>query len=148
MRRAKPKIPGMADVERGRRIREARERAGFKKQIDLADAMGVRAQTVNRWEKRGDIPSRAGVVKLAKLLGVSPEWIEKGAEVATLSKRSPPPAVEEYLTTREGKTTPKDIARRLKTLDYDTLGVPSPTVIDVGRLRFLIEHNLRSAQEP
>lgn len=60
------------------RIRQARERKGWN-QSDLARHMGVSPQTVQQWEKGGGVrPDKQ--LRLASVLGVTPDWLLLGRE--------------------------------------------------------------------
>lgn len=63
--------------EIGERIRNLRDNRGFKQQ-DLANKIGISRQVLSNWE-RGYTPVDAeGVVELAKILGVSSDYILYG----------------------------------------------------------------------
>lgn len=57
-------------VELGRRIKQLREKRGFK-QIDIARALQISAQAVSKWERGENAPDIAVLLDLTKLLGVS-----------------------------------------------------------------------------
>lgn len=137
----------MADTDIGRRLKEARERAGYETQAELADAIGVRPQSIYRIETAGFHPGRATTEKLAKALKVTEAWLLYGLSTRPQAEPETPESVEEYLSSEFGSDTPTGVAKRLRGLDYNTLGVPSPTVKDVHRLRELIEHNLRNGRK-
>lgn len=61
----------------GERIRGRRlELPQFRKsQKALADAIGVRRETVNQWETDARVPEGENLLKLARALDVTPEWI-------------------------------------------------------------------------
>jgi transcriptional regulator with XRE-family HTH domain len=67
-------------VERGKRIQEARESAGLSQEA-LAEAVGAYEKTVSKWENGRQNPNRAKRRLIAKVLGRSESWIEHGAEV-------------------------------------------------------------------
>lgn len=58
----------------GQRIRTQRERLGLK-QHDIANALQVSPQAVSKWERGENGPDIATLSPLAKLLGVSTDWI-------------------------------------------------------------------------
>jgi len=60
--------------ELGQRIRAQRERLGLK-QHDIANALQVSPQAVSKWERGENGPDIATLAPLAKLLGVSTDWI-------------------------------------------------------------------------
>ncbi|MFT5365349.1 MAG: transcriptional regulator with XRE-family HTH domain [Candidatus Latescibacterota bacterium] len=60
--------------ELGQRIRAQRERLGLKQQ-DIANALQVSPQAVSKWERGENGPDIATLAPLAKLLGVSTDWI-------------------------------------------------------------------------
>lgn len=66
----------------GDRIRELRDRRGFKQQ-ELATKIGISRQVLSNWE-RGYTPVDAdGIAKLAKLLEVSTDYLLHGKDDAT-----------------------------------------------------------------
>ena len=56
------------------RIRSQREKRGLKQQ-DLANALHVSPQAVSKWERGENAPDIAALAPLAKLLGVSVDWL-------------------------------------------------------------------------
>jgi len=56
------------------RIREQRAKRGLKQQ-DLANALHVSPQAVSKWERGENAPDIAILAPLAKLLGVSTDWL-------------------------------------------------------------------------
>jgi transcriptional regulator with XRE-family HTH domain len=60
--------------ELGRRIRERREIRGLK-QIDIANALQISAQAVSKWERGENAPDITVVGSLARILGVTTDWI-------------------------------------------------------------------------
>lgn len=58
----------------GLRIRRQREKRGLKQQ-DIANALNVSPQAVSKWERAENAPDIAIIVPLAKLLGVTVEWL-------------------------------------------------------------------------
>jgi len=67
----------------GRRIRQAREHAGFKTASAFADAIGVRPGTVWRYESDRIRPSIGALSNIAAKCGVSMEWLVRGCEDAS-----------------------------------------------------------------
>src|SRR5512139_1386788 len=112
----------------GARLKQARERAGYKTQADLADAIKVRAQTIWRIETGGHTGARATLEKIAGALKVTRAWLEHG-----VGELPPPPkgyiaAVETYLASELGLDTPHDVARRLRLADWDVFSDGAPGV--------------------
>ncbi len=58
-----------ADTTLGRRIRDARRRAGFKNAEEFAVALGVGYRTIQRWETDVSEPSIARLREIAALTG-------------------------------------------------------------------------------
>lgn len=56
------------------RIRSQREKRGLKQQ-DLANALHVSPQAVSKWERGENAPDIAALAPLAKLLGVTVDWL-------------------------------------------------------------------------
>ena len=57
-----------------KRIRGQREKRGLKQQ-DIAHALGISPQAVSKWERGENAPDIAALAPLARLLGVSVDWI-------------------------------------------------------------------------
>ncbi len=60
--------------ELSQRIRSQREKRGLKQQ-DLANALHVSPQAVSKWERGENAPDIAALAPLAKLLGISVDWL-------------------------------------------------------------------------
>ena len=63
----------------GDRIKDAREKANIS-QSELARKMGIKASSVQEWERNETSPRRHRIKPLAEALGVSPQWLEFGTE--------------------------------------------------------------------
>jgi transcriptional regulator with XRE-family HTH domain len=63
----------------GSRIKQMREKRRLR-QADVAAALRLSAQAVSKWERGENAPDIAVLVQLARLLGVSVEWILSGVE--------------------------------------------------------------------
>lgn len=60
------------------RIRQARHHAGFSQQ-EMSERIGITRGAVANWESHGDIaPTVDHMLKLARLTGVSFEWLATG----------------------------------------------------------------------
>lgn len=66
----------------GSRIKSRREILGLR-QADIARAFQISAQAVSKWERGGNAPDIAMLVDLARLLGVSIEWLLGGTSAQT-----------------------------------------------------------------
>ena len=64
----------------GHRLQQFRIQAGIETQRELAIAMGVRQQTVSRWEAGTSRPRAKDMLRLAHVLSVSPEDLENVSE--------------------------------------------------------------------
>ena len=98
----------------GTRIRALR---GERKlgQSEVADAIGVRPQTVYRYEKGLIAPSAEAAVRLAEVLGVTAKYLvtgeEDGADTDAVGEESYP-ALAEFLSGAEGQyCTPDEVAQ-------------------------------------
>ncbi len=93
----------------GTRISELRKAKGLK-QDDIAEALGVSAQAVSKWENDISCPDITALPKLARLLGVTVDELLSGEERAT--------AETEYLP--EGyRKKPEDMLLRIKVDDEE-----------------------------
>ncbi len=61
----------------GQRIREARRERGID-QVTLAARLDVASRTIQRWEKGEQVPDSNYLMRLAKITGVSPQWLLTG----------------------------------------------------------------------
>lgn len=64
-------------AEVGERIRQRRELAGLR-QRDIADALQLSAQAVSKWERGENAPDIGILPQLARLLGISTDWLLAG----------------------------------------------------------------------
>lgn len=65
----------------GQRIKQQRERRQLR-QSDIASALRLTSQAVSKWERGENAPDIAVLLDLARLLGVSVEWILTGRQEA------------------------------------------------------------------
>jgi transcriptional regulator with XRE-family HTH domain len=65
----------------GQRIKQQRERRQLR-QSDIASALHLTSQAVSKWERGENAPDIAVLLDLARLLGVSVEWILTGRQEA------------------------------------------------------------------
>ncbi|UJS26255.1 helix-turn-helix domain-containing protein [Thiothrix winogradskyi] len=91
------------------RIKKARIAANLKK-IEISRRVGVSAPTVSDWES-GKIKSIEGenLMRLSRVLGVSPEWLltgRDGGNLAPLEHPSPP----DQASNDESPSSPQEIA--------------------------------------
>ena len=70
-------MPPMNVAEVGERIRQRREQAGLR-QRDIADALQLSAQAVSKWERGENAPDIGLLPQLARLLGISTDWLLAG----------------------------------------------------------------------
>jgi transcriptional regulator with XRE-family HTH domain len=132
----------------GGRLKLARERAGYKTQSELADAIDVRAQTIWRIETGGHTGARSTLDKIADALKVSRAWLEHGVGEAPPPRTDQVEAVEAYLKSEVGHDTPPEVARRLRVIDWDVFSDGKPGVKEIHRVREAIESNLKGVPNP
>jgi len=65
----------------GQRIKQQRERRQLR-QSDIASALRLTSQAVSKWERGENAPDIAVLLDLARLLGVSVEWVLTGRQEA------------------------------------------------------------------
>ncbi len=114
----------------GRRIPELRNRRGLS-QAALADLIGVRSETISRWERTESTrlrPSNAGA--LAAALAVPLEALTMGDEAYSISGHAPLaggiitiPALADYITSSDLESI-AGLARRLIEVENRTGGKP------------------------
>ena len=115
----------------GVRLKEQRDRRKLR-QADIANALGLSAQAVSKWERGENAPDISLLVELGRLLGVSVEWILGGTSA---EKDTFPAAV--FCTSlngfaeRAGSMRPKELAAWANGIYYavteallDVEGVP------------------------
>ena len=80
----------------GQRISELRTALGWS-QVDLAKKLGVAKQTVSNWENENIQPSIEMLIRLAKLFGVSADYLLGLDEIPRLSTEGLPTHVVAHL---------------------------------------------------
>lgn len=81
----------------GQRIGEMRAAFGWS-QVELAKRLGVAKQTVSNWENENIQPSIEMLVRLAKIFGVSTDYLLGLEEVSRISVEGLPETVIGHLT--------------------------------------------------
>jgi transcriptional regulator with XRE-family HTH domain len=121
----------------GQRLKEARIRAGFHTQADLADAMGVRPLTINRIETGGADPGKSTIAQLVKALNVSETWLlyNVGGDTQTDAVEE----VEAYLASPLASDISPQVRKLLQSFQFASIGAASPTIRVVDQVRALIE---------
>lgn len=98
-------------VELGRRIRELREKRGFK-QINIANALQISAQAVSKWERGENAPDIAVLLDLTKLLGVSCDTLlGRGENSEDTFEATVFCTSLNHFAERSTKIPPRDVAR-------------------------------------
>lgn len=69
-----------------KRLRSAREKAGFRFQKEFASALGIEAHTYRTWERGEHLPDVVTLTRICKLLDIEPNDLLPLA----LKKRAPP----------------------------------------------------------
>jgi transcriptional regulator with XRE-family HTH domain len=102
----------LAMPEMSRRLAAARMRAGYRSQRAFADALGVSHGLVGQWETGHKEPGRHNLANIAKLCGISMDYlqgtqaemtrslvvsVEQEAQLILLFRRMPPVARENLL---------------------------------------------------
>ena len=136
--------------EVGQRFYEARTARGFTNRDALAREMGLLPLALYRLEAGlTENPQPATVRKICVKLDIDPAWLLHGAgdgprrtkaDNEALSKALAV-AVEKYLASDIGRTTPPSTARLLRGLDWRSVGVTVPDPRAIGRMREVIESN-------
>ncbi len=81
----------------GQRISGLRVSLGWS-QVELAKRLGVVKQTVSNWENENIQPSIEMLIRLAKLFGVTTDFLLGIDEIPRLSVEGLPPTVVAHLT--------------------------------------------------
>lgn len=102
----------------GKRIREKREKRNLK-QIDIANALNISSQAVSKWERGENAPDITILLSLAKILGVTSDWLLGGAsgEKDTFSASVLCTSINNFAKKSEEKS-PKDIANWVNSIFY------------------------------
>jgi transcriptional regulator with XRE-family HTH domain len=95
----------------GERIREARKACGIATAADLADAVGVRQNTLYRYERGELVPSVWVLYRIARETGVRMEWLVSGD-----SRPEDTAVLEAWLQTPLGQTAPAEAVAFLRAL--------------------------------
>lgn len=97
-------------VKLGKRIRDQREKKGLY-QADLARLLQVSAQAVSKWERGENAPDIAYLLELAKILGVTVDWLlgRADSEDDTFEATIFCTALNGYAT-RSASLAPRDVA--------------------------------------
>lgn len=107
----------------GARLRALRE-AARETQFELAVALGVRQQSIWRWEKGHSEPHTETLGLLCAHYRVAPEWLLYGVESsADGGEAREHESLTAYLATGEGRALPDDAVRWLRGIRLD--GEPS-----------------------
>lgn len=104
----------------GNLLAQRRVEAGFAKQQELATAMGVKQQSVSRWEKGLGRPRATEISKLEKLVGAKPDELLFAAGLATVAKAATAVAAPTVKTEVAETTTSFDRALPLPALAPET----------------------------
>jgi class 3 adenylate cyclase len=102
----------------GKRIREKREKRNLK-QIDIANALNISSQAVSKWERGENAPDITILLSLAKILGVTSDWLLGGAtgEKDTFTATVLCSSINNFAKKSEEKT-PKEIANWVNSIFY------------------------------
>ncbi len=125
----------------GRRLYEARMRAGFGSQYALARRMSLHKITVHKHETQGIIPRRRTLDEYAWVLGVTPQWLLYGRDDPLLDV---PKAVYRYIEENRSELAPETL-ERLQRVPWHVIAdedVESLDGYDVHDIRKLIDRNL------
>lgn len=97
-------------VEIGRRIDEAWQRAGYDSRAAMIRASGVIDRNqVHVWARGGALPRVDGLIAIADATGVSLDWLCRGTEET-------PPAYVEWLESPDGQAASSEAQRFLRSL--------------------------------
>lgn len=123
----------------GRRLKEARIRAGYKSQPALARAMGVHVMTIYRHEAEKVEPHDDAVRAYSRMLTVSESYLRYGS-----GDESVPRAVRSYLDSYRSAELLPETRRRLTQIPWALLTAGDVDEKVVDGLARLVDKNLRS----
>lgn len=112
----------------GERIREARKACGFATAADLADAVGVRQNTLYRYERGELVPSVWVLFRIARETSARMEWLVGGDGAAGPSDTA---ALEAWIQTPVGQTAAPEAVAFLRALPLRGY-VASPLFYDLA----------------
>lgn len=145
-----PEVLGSKPIEQGlafgRRLYEARMRAGFGSQYALSRRMNLSKLTVHRHESQGVIPHRRTIDEYAWVLGVTPQWLLYGSDDPLLDL---PDVVFAYIEKYRADLRPKTIDC-LQRVPWQIIAGEDVDLLDsdaVHEIRLLIDRNLRKRDE-
>jgi transcriptional regulator with XRE-family HTH domain len=113
-----------ARTEIGARIARARLAAGFENGADFARACGVVPNTLYRWERGELVPDVFKIDVIARLTGVTLDWLIRGAETTTHA------ALRDWRATPRGATAPDPAVRFMESIPLEGYS-PTPTFYDL-----------------
>lgn len=94
----------------GARIQQARIAAGFTVQQRFCEAVNVRPPTLHRWERGQNVPDAFNLYEIARVCGVSMEWLVTGASAASSDE------LERWKETPTGRSAPAEAVAFLASL--------------------------------
>lgn len=102
----------------GKRIREKREKRNLK-QIDIANALNISSQAVSKWERGENAPDIMILPSLAKLLGVTSDWLlgNTGDDKDTFDATVLCSSINHYAK-KSVEKSPKEIAHWVNSIFY------------------------------
>lgn len=109
------------------RIKQRMQTLGMKRAAELVKATGVSKGSVSQWLSDSSAPTGANLLKLAKVLGVQPEWLLTG-------EGPEPNAVESRLVPVEWESTDQDRDEYLTVPLIDvalSAGNGAPAIIEI-----------------
>jgi hypothetical protein len=122
----------------GRRLAEARMKAGYGSQVALACRMRLHRLTVHRHESQGMLPHRRVLDEYAHVLGVTPQWLLYGTDDPMMDL---PVQIREYMLTYRDELRP-ELYERLLQVPWHAIGGEDLDAFDFLALRALIDRNL------
>ena len=99
----------------GNKLAEARRAANLT-QEQLAERLGVTRQAVSRWESDAAYPETDKIVRMARLLNVSCDYLLRD-DIAVGDTETPPPDPVTRLLKQA-------VGRKVKIFDFDGEGIP------------------------
>ena len=136
----------------GDRVRQARERAGLD-QAAVAEALGVHAKTVSKWENDHQAPNDDMLASLAKVLNTEPAMLAYGVNQEAMSKaweREQRQALPAWMRSLEAARSAKGGGPRMSALarlDHPRPQLPNKVLAHVHRfVAELAEHGATEDQ--
>lgn len=135
------RVPKTEWIRVGERLQKARLKRGLS-QEDLASKVGVRGLTISRHETGRYMPSEKMMIAYAKALGVTDIELRYGLRADEVEAApSHVGAVDRYLQSPWAAGCSRSIAKRLRLVSFENLGLDKPSREAIHDMRLYLERH-------